>query len=90
MSLANTFSTVCLFQFIGFYRCFVHTESRFFSGVSLPPNFPGNPNLKIPAKLRETFRGAQSYFEQRLRSEQDIVSNYCIFATFLLSSYDPF
>jgi len=52
----------------------VCNECRFFSGVSLPPNFPGDPHLKIPSKLRETFKSVQSYFEQRLRSEQDIVS----------------
>jgi len=47
---------------------------RFFSRVPLPSNFPGDPHLKIPAKLKETFKVVRSDFEQRLRGEQGIVS----------------
>ena len=77
---------------VDFLRCRVYDDCRFFSGVSLPPNFPGDPHLKIPSKLRETFKGSQSYFEQRLRSEQDIVShcfNSCLHNAFVnLGFYD--
>ena len=64
------------------FRCLVHNTCRFFSGVSLPPDFPGDPHLKIPAKLRETFKGVRSDFEQRLRSEQGIVSNRFLLLTY--------
>jgi len=52
---------------------FVYCACRFFSGVLLPPDFPGDAYLKIPAKLKETFKGVRLDFEQRLRSEQGIV-----------------
>lgn len=51
-------------------------QHPFFSGVSLPPDFPGDPHLKIPSKLRERFKASQSDFEQRLRGEQSIIHQY--------------
>jgi len=56
----------------------VYCACRFFSRVPLPPDFPGDPLLKISAKLKETFKGVRLDFEQRLRSEQGIVSKFCL------------
>ena len=63
----------------------MHNTCRFFSGVSLPPDFLADPYLKIPSKLRETFKVVRSEFEQRLLSEQSIVSNSISVAYLTLS-----